>query len=84
MMKKFEQPLLTVILQRREDGGLRVFSNEVPGLILSGQYPQKVLDDIKPALETIMGRKLDVPKIPVPPIGQPDLSLFIYAAKGQE
>lgn len=40
---------LNVTLEIREDGGLRVRSDEMPGLILSGGDPAKVLADIIPA-----------------------------------
>lgn len=45
---------IVVNVEMREDGGLRVWSADVPGLVLSHQDPQKVIDDIKPALETIL------------------------------
>jgi hypothetical protein len=41
-------------IERRPDGGIRVWSDDVPGLVLSHRDPQRVLDDIKPALETIL------------------------------
>jgi hypothetical protein len=40
---------LNVTLEIREDGGLRVRSDELRGLILSGSDPAKVLADIIPA-----------------------------------
>ena len=40
---------LTIKLEVREDGGLRVYSDELPGLILSGADPAKVMADVVPA-----------------------------------
>lgn len=54
-----EQFKVTVQLQRREDGGLRAWSDDVPGLTLSHSDPAKVLADIAPALEVIVGAMLD-------------------------
>ncbi len=44
---------VTIILHRRGDGGLRVYSDDVPGLILSGPDPAKVMLDVWPALVAI-------------------------------
>lgn len=44
---------VTIRLERRIDGGLRISSAETPGLILSGADPQKVLTDVWPALEAL-------------------------------
>ena len=43
----------TVTFERREDGGLRAYCDDVPGFVLSGE-PKAVLDDVKPALERIL------------------------------
>jgi hypothetical protein len=45
---------IVLVFERREDGGLRVYSDEVPGLVLSGSDPDAVLADVKPALEGIL------------------------------
>jgi hypothetical protein len=45
---------IVVIFERREDGGLRVFSDDVPGFVLSHSDPRAVLDDVKPALERML------------------------------
>lgn len=42
-----------LICERREDGGLRVTSPEVPGLILSGADPREVLRDVAPAIDML-------------------------------
>ncbi len=42
---------ITLKIERRpEDGGLRVCSDDVPGLILSGPDPNRVIADVMPAL----------------------------------
>lgn len=45
---------ITVCFQEREDGGLRAWSDDVPGFVLSHPDPQALIDDIEPALETIL------------------------------
>jgi hypothetical protein len=45
---------ITVTFEHRDDGGLRAYSNDVPGFVLSHSDPAKVLADIKPALEGIL------------------------------
>ncbi len=45
---------ITLTLEPREDGGLRVYSDDVPGLILSNKHQLAVLYDIVPALMTIL------------------------------
>jgi|GEM_PF-4715513 len=45
---------IVVNVEVREDGGLRVWSADVPGLVLSNKNPEKVISDIKPALEAIL------------------------------
>lgn len=44
---------VTITLQRRGDGGLRVCSDDVPGLVLSGPDPTKVMSDVWPAIEAL-------------------------------
>jgi hypothetical protein len=50
---------ITVNLQRRGDGGLYVWSDDVPGFVLSHSDPQAVLADVKPALEGILSHMLN-------------------------
>jgi hypothetical protein len=52
---------VTVMIQRRPDGGLRVWSDDVPGLVLSHGDPEKALADIAPALEVILAEMLGRP-----------------------
>lgn len=46
-----------VTFERREDGGLRVWSPDVPGLVLSHTDIDGVLADVKTALEVILSEK---------------------------
>ena len=46
-------PPTTIILEGRKDGGLRIRSDDVKGLILSGSNPAKVIGDLIPALITL-------------------------------
>jgi hypothetical protein len=48
---------ITVQLIPREDGGLRVSSVDVPGLILSGPDPARVMAQILPAARAILTLK---------------------------
>lgn len=45
-------------LERRKDGGVRVWSDDVPGLVLSGRDEAEVVKDIQPALEAILSARL--------------------------
>ena len=55
-MGEREEPPISIFLQRRSDGGLRVWSHQVPGLILSHSDPQKVMADVMPALDVLSPR----------------------------
>lgn len=46
-----------VYFMNREDGGLRVWSEDMPGLILSGSDPTKVLMCVSPALNRLAEHK---------------------------
>jgi hypothetical protein len=48
---------VTVRVERRRDGGLRAWSDDVPGLVLSHRDPQKVLADIAPVLIAILSEQ---------------------------
>lgn len=57
-MVQLERELkITVHVQQRRDGGLRVWSDDVPGLVLSHRDPERVWADIAPALQTILSEK---------------------------
>ncbi|MFT4251392.1 MAG: hypothetical protein QM608_02790 [Caulobacter sp.] len=49
---------VTVRFQRRPDGGLRAWSDDVPELVLSNRDPEKVMADIVPAIEAILSARL--------------------------
>lgn len=49
--------VLTVTLLDREDGGLRVFSRDLPGLILSGPDRDAICNAIIPAMKAILTHK---------------------------
>jgi hypothetical protein len=48
---------LTVTLLDRSDGGLRVYSEDLPGLILSGHNKREVCDRIAPAIRALFEHK---------------------------
>jgi hypothetical protein len=48
---------VTVRFERREDAGLRAWSPDLPGLVLSNANPAKVEADVQPALETMIGAR---------------------------
>lgn len=45
---------IVVTFERREDGGLIAYSEDVRGFNLSHSDPKAVLTDVKPALEVIL------------------------------
>lgn len=49
--------VLNVVLTDREDGGLRVHSDDFPGLILSGADRKIVCDSIAPAIKALFEQK---------------------------
>ncbi len=58
---------IVVIFEQRDDGGLRAYSDDVPGFILSHSNPLAVLDDVAPALGTILSAMFDA-KVTVEPL----------------
>jgi hypothetical protein len=50
---------LTVCFERRPDGGLRAYSDDVPGLVLSHADAGAVLDDVTTAIEVILSHRLN-------------------------
>jgi hypothetical protein len=52
---------VTVHFERRSDGGLRCWSDDVPGLVLSHSDPRLVLADVIPALELLLSHRQDSP-----------------------
>ena len=61
-----------VALEDREDGGLRVFSDELPGLILSGSDKLTVMNKIAPAIAAIFkaAKGLNVTVRPAKPLSE--------------
>lgn len=49
--------VVRVTLKDREDGGLRVFSDDLPGLILSGDDRDAVCGSIIPAIRALLEHK---------------------------
>ena len=58
---------VTVTFESRPDGGLRVWSDDVPGLVLSHSDVDGILADVKTAVETILSYRLNA-KIVVGPL----------------
>jgi hypothetical protein len=50
---------VTLHFDRRPDGGLRVYSDDVPGLVLSHRDASKVFQDLGPALEALLSGLTD-------------------------
>jgi hypothetical protein len=46
--------VVTLVIVPREDGGLRVSSPDMRGLLLSGAVPSAVLRDVGPALDALL------------------------------
>lgn len=44
---------VTVIFEPRGDGGLRAYSEDAPGLVLSGSDSEALYNDMIPSLETL-------------------------------
>lgn len=49
--------VVTVTLEDRIDGGLRVYSEDLPGLILSGSNKKEVCIRIAPAIKALLEHK---------------------------
>lgn len=50
---------VTVCFESRPDGGLRVYSDDVPGLVLSSMDVDGVLEDVTEALKFILSERLN-------------------------
>ena len=78
---------VVVTLERRPDGGLRAYSDDVPGFVLSHSNVAAVLADIGPALEVILSAMYEAP-IRVSPVGEINsehvLPLLARSTKRQE
>jgi hypothetical protein len=51
--------VISVVFETRPDGGLRVYSDDVPGFMLSHRDIDAVYKDVRPALETIVGAMMN-------------------------
>ena len=52
--------IVKVKVEDREDGGLRVTSDELPGLMLSGKNRTQIIFAIEPAVRVLLERKSEV------------------------
>jgi hypothetical protein len=59
---------ITVCFEARPDGGLRAYSNDVPGLVLSSTDIDGVLEDVTKALAVILSERLRA-DVEVEPLG---------------
>ena len=59
---------LTVCFEARPDGGLRAYSDDVPGLVLSSPDIDGVLEDVTEALKIILSERLGA-NVEVAPLG---------------
>ncbi len=50
---------VTIKLEPRPDGGLRVSSEDEPGLILSGDDPAKIMAAVLPALAALASHRAE-------------------------
>ncbi|OJU66338.1 MAG: hypothetical protein BGO05_11870 [Rhizobiales bacterium 63-7] len=57
---------ITVCFEERPGGGLRVWSEDIPGLVLSSSSVDRVLEDVKAALEAIISHDLKEPIVVEP------------------
>jgi len=49
---------LTVCFEKRSDGGLRAWSEDVPGLVLSHTSVDDLLEDVTSALQVILSHRV--------------------------
>lgn len=62
---------LTVRFASRSDGGLRAWSDDLPGFVLSHSDAAAVLADVEPALEAMLAAKYEC-KVRVYPLTSPE------------
>jgi hypothetical protein len=62
---------IVVRFEERPEGGLRAWSDDLPGFVLSHPDAEAVLDDVEPALETMLSSMYGVP-VMVAPLVEPD------------
>jgi hypothetical protein len=68
-MKNESVVKITVTIEKREDGGLYVYSEDLPGFVLSHKNARSVFSDIEPALSVFLSQKLDRPLAVKPLVG---------------
>jgi len=54
---------IKITIGPRSDGGVRIWSDDIPGLILSGSDPLKVMADIGPALKALIEYQKQNPRV---------------------
>lgn len=59
--------VVTLTFARRPDGGLRIYSDTLPGLVLSGANAPAVLGDLGPAIQGLLQAEGRWPLISEPP-----------------
>ena len=74
--------IISVVFEKRSDGGLRVYSDDVPGFMLSHLDADAVSADVMPALEAIIGAMMKQP-VTVTPVDQ-STSLPWFPASSRE
>lgn len=52
---------ITVHISRRRDGGLRAWSDDLPGLVLSHKDESRLIADLEPAMEFMLSESLGCP-----------------------
>ena len=62
---------IIVTLEPRDDGGLRAYSDDVPGFVLSNRDPSIVLSDVPAALAAILSAMWGV-KVVAGPLVKPN------------
>lgn len=75
---------ITVCFESRPDGGLRAYSEDVPGLVLSNTDIDGVLEDVPAALSVILSERLkaEIEVEPLPGIREALEDNGIVAPKG--
>src|SRR5258707_14038694 len=80
-MKALLPAKFVVSFERRDDGGLRAWSDDVPGFVLSHSDPQAVLEDVKPALQAILSHAYGTPVVIQELVRQPKPSQREFVAR---
>lgn len=62
---------LTVRFEKRDDGGLRAWCDDLPGFVLSHSNAEALIKDVEPALEAMLTAKYEC-TVKVYPLTQPE------------